>query len=414
MYSLLQTQLEIIFIIFKNISFRDFIDIAFVSVVFYFTLLFIKQTKSYFLVHIAVLLLVINALSRYLNLNLTRELFEPISTIIVIIIVVIFQKELRRFFSWIIYGKQFNFFKPVTIGRNTANEVFNSVVYMAKNKIGGIIVFKNQQNLDDIIEGGQLLEGRISKELILSIFDDNTPGHDGAIIIENNRIKFFGAHLPLAKDYSDFRRAGTRHRAGTGITEETDAFAIIVSEERGEISIAENGKLTVIKDDEELRKIIEKTSIKETKQIRGFWSWFVLKNWVTKLSAIFIAFILWLILVLQTGIIKKEFVVPISFQLLPNNLQVETVASKTTINVILSGKTSDINSLDVSKLGFKIDSKDFKVGDQNINFNKQMLTVPPFIEIIDFEPKQIIIPVFERQTNPADLPPLENGQEKES
>jgi diadenylate cyclase len=405
MFQFLQTQIEIALVIFQNITFRDFLDVGFVSLVFYFILLFIKQTKSYFLVHIAILLFLIDTLSRYLNLNLTRELFDTISTIIIVIMVVVFQKELRRFFSWIIYGKQFNFFKPVTIGRNTANEVFDAVLYMAKNKIGSIIVFKNQQNLDDIIEGGQLLEGRISKELLLSIFDSNTPGHDGAVVIERNRIKFFGAHLPLAKDYSDFRKAGTRHRAGAGITEETDAFAIIVSEERGEVTIAEHGRLTIIHDDEELRKIIEKTSIKETKNIKGFWYWFFIKNWVTKISAILITFVLWFSLVLQAGVIKKEFTVPISFQLLPNNVQLETAASKRTIDIILSGKTKDINSLDISKVDFKIDAKEFKVGDQNIILNKQMLTVPPFIEIIDFEPKQITIPVIERRNNPADVLP---------
>jgi uncharacterized protein (TIGR00159 family) len=218
-------------LIFSSISSKEILDIVLVSLAIYIILLFVKQTKSYFVLSVSLALIALNFFSQNLNLTLTRSILQPLSTLTFIIIAIVFQREIRRFFRWITTGQQHLFSRTHTISRGVSGEIAESLLYMADKRIGAIIVFPGRQEIDDIIEGGQPLSGMITKEILLSIFDTGSAGHDGAVIIENDFIKLFGAHLPLARNYN-FRKAGTRHRAATGITEDTDAIALVVSEER--------------------------------------------------------------------------------------------------------------------------------------------------------------------------------------
>ncbi len=381
----------------STVSLREILDITFVALIIYFILLFVKQTKSYFIVNIALTLFGINLIAKYLNLGLTRDIFAPISTIVIIILVVVFQRELRRFLRWVVYGKQLAFSNSLTLTKTTADEVADAISYMAKNKIGGIFVFSGEISLDDLLEGGQALEGKISKELILSIFDDNSPGHDGAIIIDNNKVKMFGVHLPLARDYTNYRKAGTRHRAATGITEDTDAIALVISEERGEVSIARNGTMTVLSNEKEILDKLKEIIMQDADNSpKHFWGYFFKKNFRTKLAAISIAFVLWFGLAVQTGIVKKEFEIPLSFQLLPASYEIDSQAGKTLVKVTLEGRSTDINTFDATKLEVKVDAKEFRPGVQTININEKMIDVPPYLNTIQFSPKVIYVPVKEK------------------
>ncbi len=384
--------------IISTITGREIIDIFIVSLAIYIVLLFVKQTKSYFVLSVSLFLIALNFFSQNLNLALTRSVLQPLSTLTFIIIAIVFQREIRRFFRWITTGQQNLFSRTHTISRAVSAEIAEAALYMAEKRIGGIFVFPGKQEIDDLIEGGQQLNGSITKELLLSIFDTSSPGHDGAVIIEQDTIKMFGVHLPLARNYN-FRKAGTRHRAATGITEDTDAIALVVSEERGVISIAKAGTLERIKDETALREILKKLTGESDNVPQGFWHYFILSNAKTKLVAVAVAFTLWTVLVMQTGVVKKEFSVPLSFQLLPLAYEVDSEAGKTEINVVLQGRSRDITAFDPTKLEVKVDAKGFATGTRSIEITEDMISVPSYLSVVEIEPDDVTFTIQEKSAS---------------
>lgn len=375
----------------RNINFTEALDIALVAGAIYIGLLFIKQTKSYFLAGVALFLLAINFLSQNLNLSLTRSIIQPAYTLIFIMIAIVFQREIRRFFKWILIGQQDLFTAAKQISKGVSAEIAEALLHMANKNIGAIIVFTGKQDIDDITEGGQVLNGEATKEILLSIFDSSSPGHDGAVIIDNNNIKQFGAHLPLAREYSNYRKTGTRHRAAAGITEDTDAVALVVSEERGVISIFKKGKMKILKDEEDLRDALkELTGEAETKNT-SFWNFFFVQNAWTKITAVLLALVIWTFFYAQIGIIKRVYTVPLSFQLLSPSLEIDTQSVRRQIQITVEGKSNDINSLDPAKLEARVDAKNFDAGTKKIEVTNTMINVPSFITVSEISPETLYI-----------------------
>jgi diadenylate cyclase len=276
---------------------RDVLDILIVAMISYFVLIFIKQTRSYFILTAVLVLLSMKFVSETFELELTQALVEPLLTTLALVVVVLFQRDIRRFFKWISAGRSFGFTSTMTASVESFSVIADTVWEMASNRIGAIVVLPGEAPLDDLLEGGVTLDGEISRPLLLSIFDSNSPGHDGAVLIENNRIKCFGLHLPLAEDFTAIGRVGTRHRAAAGITQKTDAMAIVVSEERGEVSVTERGLLRLISNKEELLDILKTFSHTDTEEApRNFWHYLLVNNVWIKVASVLLSIILWIII----------------------------------------------------------------------------------------------------------------------
>jgi diadenylate cyclase len=230
-----------------NMRITDIIDILIISLAIYLVLIFIKQTRTYLIFESFAVLFGLNFIAEKLNLELTRQLIQPLLAFFVVVIIIVFQPELRRFIKWIGSGQRIRFDRVLSLPRKNIDTIVRAVFEMAKRKMGAIIVLPGEYDLIDMLEGGFILNGAVSAAILLSIFNSSTPGHDGAVLIEGSEIKMFGLHLPLARDFTEYRRVGTRHRAAAGITERTDAMSIIVSEERGEVSISTKGQLIKVK-----------------------------------------------------------------------------------------------------------------------------------------------------------------------
>jgi diadenylate cyclase len=382
----------------QNITSREIVDILVVSTALYVVLLFIKQTKSYFLIGVSILIVFVSIISQNLDLSLTRTILQPLSTLTFIIIAIVFQREIRRFFKWIVTGQShiFSFSSTKQISKGTSGEIAEALLYMSAKRIGGILVFTVKQELDDIVEGGQRLGGEITKEIILSIFDTSSAGHDGAIIIDHDLIKQFGVHLPLAREYSDYRKVGTRHRAAAGITEDTDSIAFAVSEERGTISVFKEGQAEIIKDEEELRELLKTLTGEIEDEKTNFWKYFFFSNLGSKAIAFSITLLVWLLLFVQSGITRKEYTVPVSFQLIPASLELDSKSGVKEIVITVEGKTRDISLVDTSKLEVKIDGKNFSTTTSKIEINKSMLNTPSFVQVLTIEPKSISVRLLEK------------------
>jgi diadenylate cyclase len=219
----------------------DLLDIGVVSLILYRLLLIIKGTKAaQMLIGLGILLLASLA-SRYLELFTIDWIVQSFFAQIVIAIIVLFQPEIRRALAHMGEAQFFTFTKAEEL--KSLEEIVRAAISLANRKIGALIVIERDTSLKDFVEVGTFLDARVSKELLLSIFHPTSPIHDGAVIIKGNRIAAAGCFLPITLSSELSKALGTRHRAGIGLTEETDAVALIVSEETGWISMSLDGKL---------------------------------------------------------------------------------------------------------------------------------------------------------------------------
>ncbi|NLY81789.1 MAG: TIGR00159 family protein [Clostridiales bacterium] len=248
---------EIISNLVNGFTFVDAIDIGIVSFVIYKILEFIKETRAQQLIRGIVILVIIFFVSDLLNFYVLNWVMKSTMTIGIFAFVVLFQPELRRGLEYMgRSGFVRNSFR--NIDKDHAKEVVNifveTVGKFSESRLGALIVIERQTMLNDIIETGTILDAEISTELLGNLFYEGAPLHDGAIIIRGDRAYAAGCVLPLTQNNELSKDLGTRHRAGIGITEKSDAITIIVSEETGVISIAEDGAFERFLD----KKTIEK------------------------------------------------------------------------------------------------------------------------------------------------------------
>lgn len=244
--------------ILSTIAITDIIDIAIVAFVIYKVLGFIRETRAEQLVKGLLVLVVAFFVSYAFNLNTLNWILQETMTLGVIALVVVFQPELRRGLEYVGRSK---FVKPQFghMGKEEAKMITAAIVkaidYCSANKIGALIILEREISLNDIAETGTTVDATISTEMLCNIFYEGAPLHDGATIIRGNRVFSAGCVLPLTQSKSLSKDLGTRHRAGIGITENSDAISLIVSEETGIISMAMDGKLSRFLD----IKTVEKT-----------------------------------------------------------------------------------------------------------------------------------------------------------
>lgn len=372
------------------LKFKDILDILFVSLFIYFVLVFIKQSRSFIITYVILLYVIVTYLAKTLELTLTRQLFQFLATLFLLVFVIVFQRELRRFFDWVIISSR----KLAGAGRNfvsqdIAHVVMRSIQEMASKKIGALIVFPGSLPLEGLVEGGFPLDGRISSSLLLSIFDTSSPGHDGAVIIENNRLRKFGVHLPLAENYNNFNKAGTRHRAAVGLTERSDSLVIAVSEERGEISIAQNGQLVLIEEPHELEEKL-KLFLQESQSpnVDRFWRIFWWHNWRLKALALIVSFSLWFFMIFQMGVVSKEFLVPVEVRYLDKKMQVASIEPRA-IKLTFMGSNRDLNNFTQDEVKVFIDLKGAISGSREVILTKENIVFPSYLDLTKMTPKQV-------------------------
>lgn len=250
--------------LFKNVisgvGIMDVLDILIVALLVYKILQFIRETRAAQLVK-GLLVLVIATFSSYLlNLHTLYWILKGVMTLGVVAIVVVFQPELRRGLEYLGRTKLVKpGFGQMQMDKEKAKHVITEFIRaignFSKDRVGALIVLERETALTDMTESGTIVDAEISAELLGNLFYEGSPLHDGAVIIRGDRIFAAGCVLPLSQNRTIGKELGTRHRAGIGITEHSDAVTIIVSEETGIISMAVNGKLSRFLD----TKTVEKT-----------------------------------------------------------------------------------------------------------------------------------------------------------
>ncbi len=225
---------------------RAVVDILLVAYVIYKLLLLIKGTRAVQLLRGLALLVVASALSDRLHLYTMNWILEKTWTMLFVALPIIFWPELRRALEQLGRGGFFGrpFFFAEEDAKRVVAEVVRSVENLSRRRVGALIVFMGETGLKEYVESGVELDALLSAELLINIFEPNTPLHDGAVIVRGNRILAAACYLPLAQESTAVsKELGTRHRAALGIAEQSDALAVVVSEETGVISVAEGGDL---------------------------------------------------------------------------------------------------------------------------------------------------------------------------
>ena len=227
---------------------RAVIDVAIISFLFYRIIRALKDSRAFQLIKGILLILIVAGLALMLKLPTVSYLIKAFISVLPVLLVVMFQPELRRWLEDIGNSNIRSIFSGA--GRasderidSMINEVTNAVTAMSRERVGALVVFERSTNLGEIIRTGTVVDANVSTQLLRLIFVPNTPLHDGAVIIRDCKVHAAACYLPLSSNNSLDLDLGTRHRAGIGVTENTDAVCVIVSEETGFISFAAGGAL---------------------------------------------------------------------------------------------------------------------------------------------------------------------------
>ena len=236
------------------------IDLAIVAFLIYSFFKIVKGARAWQLIKGIIFLIIITWLSGLFNLQILNWILTGIMNLGVIAIIVIFQPELRRGLEQLGTNKFTKFFGiDKDLATKTKEDIYKIVIAaeeLSKKKTGALIVIERDIKIQDIISGGIPMNADVSPQLLVNIFEPNTPLHDGAVVISGNKIAAAACVLPLAEDTDIAKELGTRHRAAIGISKESDSIVVIVSEETGKISIAKDGTLIADVSQEALKKIL--------------------------------------------------------------------------------------------------------------------------------------------------------------
>jgi uncharacterized protein (TIGR00159 family) len=378
-------------VMFESLDWKDALDLAIVAGLFYAVLLLLRRTHSRFIVSGISLLLVLYAVARFLNLYLTTTLFQAFFAFFAVIVAVIFQRELRSLVEWLSSWTQWSRTRQAPLSDRVADQIVDALLYLAQHKIGALLVLPGRQLIDGLVQGGVPLDGQLSTPLLLSLFDPATPGHDGAVIVEGDRVRTFGVHLPLAERFEHDGHLGTRHRAALGLAERSDALVVAVSEERGTISVASGGELRTLPQGGALRADLEALLKARFGQepVRP-WHWLLTRNLREKAIAVALTAVVWGIFVASqgSGVITRPYEVPVEFQFLPQGYGIGEVSPET-IAVTLAGRKQDFNLLDPQALRVVIRLPGGVVGRQRVRIQESTISHPAALSVVNFTPRYL-------------------------
>lgn len=259
----------------SSVRLIDLLDVGIVAFIVYRVLLLIRGTRAMQMLTGLGILGIGFYVSSMFELFTTHWLFSYFFDYLILIVIVLFQDDLRRALTHV--GKN-PFFSAASAEeeREMVDDIARAATRLAKERIGALIVIERETGLKNFIDTGSRLESRVKAELIYAIFVPTSPIHDGAVIITGGRIAAAGCFLPLSKDPNIDKRYGTRHRAALGLTEDTDAIVVLVSEEAGEAHLVKNGKITTNLNEQELRESLaalldlSRSQVNIPKRMRGW------------------------------------------------------------------------------------------------------------------------------------------------
>jgi len=369
-----------------NFRFADFLDILVVSVFLYFIFSRLRRraSRSVILGIGGVLALYVTA--RMMNMYMTSQVFRAGLTAALVALVIIFQEDIRMAMEKLATIGNFHSKRRLVASNKTVDAIVDAVCKLANDKIGALIAIKGEESLDRHLTGGISLNGKISVPLLYSIFHPETPNHDGAVIIEGDRIDKFGVRLPLSHNLAETRDAGTRHSAAVGLAERSDALVLVVSEERGTKSVAENGHLETVSQEMLRNKLNEYYNRLSPPPAKSNYLSRITKNYGLKITSVICSVILYSLVGYRVDTVNRTYTVPIEYRNVPQGFVLEDQHPQE-LKVTLSGPER-LFAFDNSILVASLDLGKIQLGSQSIPITEKDINVPKGLSVNSVSPKE--------------------------
>jgi len=376
-----------------SITIAEIIDILLVATLLYTAVVWAQRTRAALVVRGILVFGGIYIIARYLELQMVAWIFQGFFAIFLIMIVVIFQEELRHLFEQTAVWS-FHFKKSRPLRSESSDVIARTLVDLAKSKTGALVVIRGRDPLERHITGGIPLDGKLSGPLLRSIFDPHSPGHDGAVLVEGRKITRFAAHLPLSKDLSQTAHVGTRHSAALGLAELCDALCLVVSEERGQVSVARNGRLRPALNLQQIAAAID-NFLQETfpaHENKGVSLDLFRKNWIAKAASLSLALGFWYVFVPGAKTIQVQYKIPVAVQNLPANLTLEEIQPPV-VSATFIGPRRSFYLFDIGKVKATVDATMAEVGRRTFTISEQNLRYPKELTLEELTPSSVRISV---------------------
>jgi uncharacterized protein (TIGR00159 family) len=368
----------------------DVFDILIVSVLVYTLVAFLRRTRASFVAVGLGIVAGLYVLARLVDMQLTAAILGGFFAIVVVMVVIIFQDELRQLFEQVaLWGlRRRRAMAPVG---DPTDVLVACLRDCARDRVGALVVVPGRQHLGRYLQGGIELEGKLSLPLLRSLFDPHSPGHDGAVVVEGDRVTRFATHLPLSRDFDQLGGLGTRHSAALGLAEATDALCLVVSEERGTVSAALHGRLERIDDPGRLAALIGAVVREQQPAERSLGRVVgpLRARWGEKLAIVALVTGLWFLFVPGGREATVTLKVPVEVANLPPEWELEK-AEPRRVEVHLVGMRRAFYFLDRDRLVVMIDGAAASVGrrtftltDDNVRFR------PPGVAVQALVPSRV-------------------------
>jgi uncharacterized protein (TIGR00159 family) len=376
-------------LIITNLRIQDVLDILFLTMVAYYLYVWFWGTKAFKALVGLLALGVVFTIAQFWGLFLTTWAFQILWQVLVVLLIILFQSEIRQVLERV---------NPLkVIGRRAfpkkndwVSNLVNAVFMLAERKIGALLILERLDLVDEHVTGGVLMESEPTLELLLSIFQKESPLHDGAMLIRNDRVARVSCYLPLSSARGLPEEWGTRHRAAQGLSERCDACILVVSEERGEISLARDAQMIQIKDPEQLQGILADTITPDSpKQTRWDKLRSLLTNrWPVKLGSLAMVGIFWLLLAGQQNF-EVSLKLPVDIKNLPANMKViEPINPE--VKITFRGLRKDASTLNKRNIRAELDLSLASVGNRVFRITRDQIVLPnDSVYIVQINPSRI-------------------------
>ncbi len=369
---------------------RDVVDIAVASLLFWGAIWWLRRTRALLAFLGLSILAAVYLAAEQLQLHLTAWIFQGFAAVLLVLVVVVFQEDLRRLLEQI--GKWGLRRQPAPPPSEAPDTLVRTMARLAQTKTGALVVLPGREPLDRLLDGGVALGARISEPLLLSLFDPHSPGHDGAILVSGDRVLRFAVHLPLSGDHAQLGETGTRHAAALGLAERSDALAIVVSEERGTVSVAHEGHLRRLANAQELTGVLrhfEEYVLPKPTEGRGRGILRVVaRQWATLTLAVVLAGGLWLLLGPGSSVVEVARQATVVVENLPPQFELESV-DPAEVTVVVSGPRRRLYLAGPDAFRVKIDAFLAQLGRRTFQVTAQQVERPPETDVIEISPAAV-------------------------
>jgi len=393
-----------IFAIISNLRFQDILDILFLSVVAYYLFAWFQGTKAFKALIGLIVLGIIFTIAKTWGLFLTTWVFQFLWQILVILIVVLFQSEIRQVLERVNPLQRFGLRRQADFGAWAA-EFAKGVFALAEKSTGALFIIERGEKVKEHMTEGQRLEADPTPEILNSIFQKESPLHDGAILIRDGQIVEVACYLPLSPAEGLPKEWGTRHRAALGLSERCDAWIVLVSEERGEVSLARGGRIDRVQTPRDLYEMMRE-ALAPIRPAQKGWKEKVrsllVYRWRTKLVTFCLLSLIWLVLAGQQNF-EVKLQIPVVYRNLPEQMEI-VQPQHAQVRITVRGLRKDASTLTKENVIAEIDLSHAYPGKRAFPITRNLIQLPDNrLQLIDVEPQEL---VFTFQTSQEAEAPL--------